>query len=118
MSGARSSAKDGRVHASAKGSIGRFARRCRAGRARLGAVCHGQLRRRLRPAASDADAEALRDEVKFAELTAATLSSLRESRLLAARQASLSQFFSPVVLDALGLAGDAERGASRRAKPT
>jgi adenylate cyclase len=52
-------------------------------------------------APGQADAEALRDEVKFTELAAATLSSLRESRLLAARQASLSQFFSPVVLEAL-----------------
>ena len=47
------------------------------------------------------DAESLRDEVKFAELTATTLSALRESRLLATRQAGLAQFFSPVVLDAL-----------------
>jgi adenylate cyclase len=48
------------------------------------------------------DPELLRDDVKFAELTAATLSALRESRLLAARQASLGQFFSPIVLDAIG----------------
>jgi adenylate cyclase len=48
------------------------------------------------------DPELLRDDVKFAELTAATLCALRESRLWAARQASLSQFFSPVVLEALG----------------
>jgi adenylate cyclase len=39
--------------------------------------------------------------VKFTELAAATLSSLRESRLLTARQARISQFFSPVVLEAL-----------------
>jgi adenylate cyclase len=49
------------------------------------------------------NAESLRDEVKFAELTATTLNALRESRILATRQASLSQFFSPVVLDALAL---------------
>jgi adenylate cyclase len=47
------------------------------------------------------DAENLRDDVKFGELTATTLSGLRESRLLAARTASLSQFFSPVVLEAI-----------------
>jgi adenylate cyclase len=47
------------------------------------------------------DPESLRDDIKFTELTAATLSALRESRLLAGRQASLAQFFSPVVLAAL-----------------
>jgi adenylate cyclase len=45
--------------------------------------------------------EALRDDVKFTELTAATLCSLRESHFLARQQAGLSQFFSPLVLDAL-----------------
>ena len=46
-------------------------------------------------------AEALRDDVKFTELTAATLCSLRESHVLARQQAGLSQFFSPLVLEAL-----------------
>lgn len=46
-------------------------------------------------------ADWLRDDVKFAELTAATLGGLRQSRQLAARQASLSQFFSPPVLEAI-----------------
>src|SRR5262245_3626567 len=54
------------------------------------------------------DAELLRDDVKFAELTALTLSGLRESRLLAARQASLNQFFSPIVTEAIS-AQDPER---------
>jgi adenylate cyclase len=53
------------------------------------------------PTDAQPDAEVLRDDVKFAELTAATMSALRESHLLARRQASLSQFFSPVVLEAL-----------------
>jgi len=53
------------------------------------------------PAEGQHDAESLRDDVKFAELTAATMSALRESHVLARRQASLSQFFSPVVLAAL-----------------
>jgi adenylate cyclase len=53
------------------------------------------------PATGPPDAELLRDDVKFTELTAATLSGLRESRLLAARQASLSHFFSPIVLEAI-----------------
>lgn len=48
-----------------------------------------------------ADPESLRDDIKFTELTAATLSALRETRHLARRQASLAQFFSPLVLSAL-----------------
>ena len=43
----------------------------------------------------------LREDVKFTELVAAMLSSLRQMRLLERRQATLSQFFSPVVLDTL-----------------
>lgn len=53
------------------------------------------------PLESGNDPEVLRDDVKFTELTAATLAGLRESRLLARRQAGLGQFFSPIVLDAL-----------------
>lgn len=48
-----------------------------------------------------ADVESLGEEIKFTELTAATFGSLREARLLARKQAGLSQFFSPVVLEAL-----------------
>jgi adenylate cyclase len=51
---------------------------------------------------SPADPEWLRDDLKFAELVAATFSSLREAQLLARRQAGLSQFLSPVVLQAIG----------------
>ena len=43
----------------------------------------------------------LRDDLKFTELVAATLSSLRDVRLLERQRAGLSQFFSPVVLEAL-----------------
>jgi adenylate cyclase len=43
----------------------------------------------------------LRAEVKFTELVAALLSSLREVRLLQRQQAVLGQFFSPTVLSAL-----------------
>lgn len=46
-------------------------------------------------------AERLQDDVKFTELAAASLSSLRDSQWLARQQAGLSQFFSPVVLNAL-----------------
>jgi adenylate cyclase len=48
------------------------------------------------------EADSLRDDVKFTELVATTLSALRQSHLLARRQAGLRQFFSPVVLEALG----------------
>lgn len=52
-------------------------------------------------AAPVSDPHDLRDDLKFAELAASTLSSLRDVRLLERRQASLSQFLSPVVLEAL-----------------
>jgi len=42
-----------------------------------------------------------REDVKFTEVVAAALSSLCEMRLLERQQASLSQFFSPVVLETL-----------------
>lgn len=45
----------------------------------------------------------LREDIKFTELVAAMLSSLRQMRLLEHRQATLSQFFSPVVLDTLAV---------------
>ncbi len=44
----------------------------------------------------------LRAEVKFTELVAALLSSLRQVRQLQRRQAVLGQFFAPAVLNALG----------------
>ena len=47
------------------------------------------------------DPNDLREDVKFAELVAAMLSSLREMRLLEHRHGTLSQFFSPVVLETL-----------------
>ena len=43
----------------------------------------------------------LRDDLKFTELAASTLGNLLDVRNLERRQAGLSQFFSPVVLDAL-----------------
>ncbi len=44
----------------------------------------------------------LRDDLKFAKLAATTLGSLREVRMLERNHASLSQFFSPVVIEAIG----------------
>lgn len=52
---------------------------------------------------SSSDPTDLREDVKFTELVAAMLSSLRQMRLLEHRQATLSQFFSPVVLDTLAV---------------
>ncbi|XZE20949.1 adenylate/guanylate cyclase domain-containing protein [Pirellulaceae bacterium SH449] len=46
----------------------------------------------------------LHDELKFAELTATTISSLRQTRLLLRRQDSLRPFFAPVVQKALATA--------------
>jgi len=43
----------------------------------------------------------LREDVKFTELVAAMLGALRQMRLLEHRQAALSQFFSPIVLETL-----------------
>jgi adenylate cyclase len=60
----------------------------------------GSFGNELRPARDDA--ELLRDDVKFAEVVATTVGGLRESQFLAARQASLGQFFSPNVLEAIG----------------
>jgi adenylate cyclase len=51
--------------------------------------------------AGSSDPTDLRDDVKFTELVAAMFSSLRQMRLLEHQQASLSQFFSPVVLETL-----------------
>ncbi|MBN1396137.1 MAG: adenylate/guanylate cyclase domain-containing protein [Pirellulales bacterium] len=47
------------------------------------------------------DPNDLREDVKFTELVAAMLGSLRQMRLLEHRHAALSQFFSPVVLESL-----------------
>jgi adenylate cyclase len=47
------------------------------------------------------DPNDLRDDLKFTELAATTLSNLRSLRLFERNHASLSQFFSPVVLEAL-----------------
>lgn len=52
-------------------------------------------------ALSSSDPEDLREDVKFAELVAGTLASVRRMRTLERSQAALSQFFSPVVLDTL-----------------
>ncbi|MBN2473819.1 MAG: hypothetical protein JXB62_04385 [Pirellulales bacterium] len=52
---------------------------------------------------ASSDPTDLREDVKFTELVAAMLSSLRQMRLLERQHASLSQFFSPVVLETLAV---------------
>ena len=52
-------------------------------------------------AATPTDHTDLHDDLKLAELTAATLRSVREGRRLERRNTALSQFLSPVVLEAL-----------------
>ena len=47
------------------------------------------------------EAENLRDDLKFAELTATTLGAIKQVRSLQRRQDSLRPFFAPVVLEAL-----------------
>ncbi|MDX1930033.1 MAG: adenylate/guanylate cyclase domain-containing protein [Pirellulaceae bacterium] len=53
------------------------------------------------PAGKGEEAEALQDDLKFAELTATTLGALRQVRALQRRQDGLRNFFAPVVLEAL-----------------
>jgi adenylate cyclase len=48
----------------------------------------------------------LREDLKFTELVAATLSSLRQLRTLQQKQTTLSRFFAPSVLDAIFAAKD------------
>jgi adenylate cyclase len=56
-----------------------------------------------RTGVASSDPTDLREDVKFTELVAAMLSSLRQMRLLEHQHASLSQFFSPVVLETLAV---------------
>lgn len=53
------------------------------------------------PVGRESDPNDLRDDLKFTELTATTLSSLLEVRMLERTHGTLRQFFSPVVLEAL-----------------
>ncbi|MFW6125061.1 MAG: adenylate/guanylate cyclase domain-containing protein [Pirellulales bacterium] len=65
--------------------------------------------------AGSSDPTDLREDVKFTELVAAILSALRAMRLLEHRQAALSQFFAPVVLDSLAMQDPDEMLAPREA---
>jgi adenylate cyclase len=52
---------------------------------------------------TSSDASDLREDIKFTELVASALDSLRQMQALARQHASLSQFFSPVVLNTLAI---------------
>jgi len=55
----------------------------------------------LLPDSSSSDPNDIREDMKFTELVASTLSSLRQMRRLERQHANLGQFFSPVVVDTL-----------------
>ena len=61
----------------------------------------GRFNVELPTVSGSGDPRDAREDVKFTEVVAAALSSLCEMRLLERQQASLSQFFSPVVLETL-----------------
>ncbi len=62
----------------------------------LGSDSQGSIEHSMQTAPND-----LQDDVKFAELVATTLGNLRQMRLLQKRQAGLSRFFAPIVMEAL-----------------
>ncbi|HLA85490.1 MAG TPA: adenylate/guanylate cyclase domain-containing protein [Thermoguttaceae bacterium] len=55
----------------------------------------------LLPGSGPSDPDDIREDMKFTELVASTLSSLRQMRRLERQHANLGQFFSPVVIDTL-----------------
>ncbi len=62
----------------------------------LGSLLGGSLNQSMQAAP-----EELLDEVKFAELVAATVANLRQSRRLERRQMGMRRFFAPVVMEAM-----------------
>lgn len=60
------------------------------------------------PTPTPSDPADLRDDLKFTELVASIVGSLRSAHQLQRRHASLSQFFAPAVLDALTAEDDPE----------
>lgn len=62
----------------------------------LGSLLSGSLNQSLQAAP-----EELLDDVKFAELVAATVANLRQSRRLERRQMGMRRFFAPVVMEAM-----------------
>lgn len=54
------------------------------------------------PSDSQLDPNALREDLRFAEIVASTVGNLRKIKLLERSQSALRQFLSPVVVDAIG----------------
>lgn len=73
------------------------------GRGGWGLYVAGRFSAEMPSIASSSDPTDLREDLKFAELVAAMLSSLRQMQRLERQHANLSQFFSPVVLDTLAV---------------
>jgi adenylate cyclase len=63
----------------------------------------GRFSAEATPRPGSTDPNDCREDVKFTELVAAIVNSMTQMRLLERRQASLSQFFSPVVLETLSV---------------
>lgn len=68
------------------------------------------------PGGEEIKSNDFRDDIKFTELVASTLANLKRITLLEKNQASLGQFFSPVVMEALS-GQDPERVFSPREAP-
>lgn len=87
----------------------------------IGPACNGwaiYVAGRNDIAADSTDPSDLREDLKFTELVAATLSALRRVRQLQSSNAILSQFFTPVVLNAVGTQGADEALSPRETEVT
>ena len=73
----------------------------RSPRGQWGLYLAGRFQVDLPNTPSTGDPQDVREDLKFTELVAATLSSFRRTRRLERQHANLSQFFSPVVVDSL-----------------
>ncbi|MBX3413790.1 MAG: adenylate/guanylate cyclase domain-containing protein [Pirellulales bacterium] len=68
----------------------------------------GRLAHRRGGPSSSSSPTDMRDDLKFTELVASILSSLRQLHTLQRKQASLGQFFAPAVMEAMGTADPEE----------
>ena len=73
----------------------------------------GRFGAELPAMSGSSDPNDLREDMKFTELVASMLGSLRQMRLLERQQGILSQFLSPVVLESLGVEDPEELFAPR-----
>lgn len=87
----------------------------------IGPACSGwaiYVAGRSEDPGSVSDPNDLREDLKFTELVAATLSALRRVRQLQSSNAILAQFFTPVVLNAVGTQGAEEALSPRETEVT